>query len=144
MPVSHILGVKGRSIITAKPSATVHEVSKTLAANRIGAVVIVDETGALAGIASERDIVRALAGEGSAALAKPVSEIMSRNVRTCRTGDSERELMSLMTTHRIRHLPVMDNGKLTGMVSIGDVVKLRIESIEREAEEMKSYIASAG
>jgi signal-transduction protein with cAMP-binding, CBS, and nucleotidyltransferase domain len=69
---------------------------------------------------------------------------MSRNVRTCRTGDSERELMSLMTTHRIRHLPVMDNGKLTGMVSIGDVVKLRIESIEREAEEMKSYIASAG
>ncbi len=144
MPVSHILGAKGRSVITAHAHATVHDVSKTLATNRIGAVVIVDEAGALAGIVSERDIVRVLAGEGGAALSKPVSEIMSRNVRTCKTGDSERELMSLMTTHRIRHLPVMDNGKLTGMISIGDVVKTRIESIEREAEEMKSYIASAG
>jgi CBS domain-containing protein len=144
MPVSHILGAKGRTLITAQPSATIHDVSKTLAANRIGAVVIVDEAGALAGIVSERDIVRALAGDGGSVLSRPVSEIMSRNVRTCRTGDSERELMSLMTTHRIRHLPVMDNGKLTGMISIGDVVKIRMEAIEREAEEMKSYIASAG
>jgi CBS domain-containing protein len=144
MPVSHILGSKGRNVITAKPDHTIHDVAKVLGANRIGAVVVVHEDGSLAGIVSERDIVRVLGAEGPSALSKPVSEIMSRNVRTCKTGDSERELMSLMTAHRIRHLPVIENGKLAGMVSIGDVVKLRIESVEREAEEMKSYIASAG
>jgi CBS domain-containing protein len=144
MPVSHILTDKGRSVITAKPNATIHQVAKMLAENRIGAVVIVNEAGSLAGIVSERDIVRALAAEGAGAMEKIVSDIMSRNVRTCKAGDSEGELMSLMTAHRIRHLPVVDNGKLAGMISIGDVVKFRIKAIEREAEEMKSYIATAG
>jgi CBS-domain-containing membrane protein len=78
------------------------------------------------------------------ALATPVSGIMSKTVKTCKVGDSETELMALMTTHRIRHLPVVDGGKLAGMISIGDIVKFRIEAIEREAEDMKSYIAPAG
>ena len=77
-------------------------------------------------------------------MAMPLSSIMSKTVKTCKVGDSETELMTLMTTHRIRHLPVVEGGKLAGMISIGDIVKFRIEAIEREAEEMKSYIASAG
>jgi CBS domain-containing protein len=144
MSVSHILGVKGRAVITADPSDSVHSTAQKLAQNRIGAVVIVDPKGAIAGIVSERDIVRALADHGAASMTQTVSSIMSRTVKTCKFGDSETELMALMTTHRIRHLPVVDSGQLAGMISIGDIVKYRIEAIEREAEEMKSYISSAG
>ncbi len=144
MSVSHILGVKGRAVITAGPSDSVHSTAQKLAQNRIGAVVIVDPKGAIAGIVSERDIVRALADHGAASMTQTVSSIMSRTVKTCKFGDSETELMALMTTHRIRHLPVVEGGQLAGMISIGDIVKYRIEAIEREAEEMKSYISSAG
>ena len=144
MSVSHILGVKGRSVITASPHESVHAMAQKLSQNRIGAVVVVNEKGGIAGIVSERDIVRALAESGAAAMAQPVSGIMSKTVKTCKFGDSEIELMALMTTHRIRHLPVVDGGALAGMISIGDIVKFRIEAIEREAEDMKSYIASAG
>jgi CBS domain-containing protein len=144
MAVSNILGAKGRDVITALPTATVHEVARKLAQHKIGAVVIIDEGHKLSGIVSERDIVRRVASDGPAALDRPVAEIMSRTVRTCKIGDSEQELMALMTAHRIRHLPVVDNGKLAGMISIGDVVKLRMENVEREAEELKSYIATAG
>ena len=119
-------------------------VAQTLAAKKIGAVVIVDTQGRIGGIVSERDIVRALATGGSDALDKPVREFMTASVRTCAPRDTEAELMSLMTEHRVRHLPVLENGKLGGMISIGDVVKNRMEAIEREAEEMKSYIASSG
>jgi CBS domain-containing protein len=144
MSVSHILGVKGRSVITATAMESVHDTAKKLSQHRIGAVVVVDDKGAIAGIASERDIVRALAEHGAKCMAMPVSGIMSKAVKTCKVGDSEIELMALMTTHRIRHLPVVESGKLAGMISIGDIVKFRIEAIEREAEDMKSYIASAG
>ena len=144
MSVSHILGVKGRSIITATAKETVQSIAQKLSKHRIGAVVVVDDKGAIAGIVSERDIVRALAEHGAKSMAMPVSGIMSKTVRTCKVGDGETELMALMTTHRIRHLPVVEGGKLAGMISIGDIVKFRIEAIEREAEEMKSYIASAG
>jgi len=144
MSVSHILGVKGRSVVTANSHESVHAIATKLAQNRIGAVVVVEDNGAIAGIVSERDIVRSLADHGAAAMAQPISGIMSKTVRTCKFGDSETELMALMTTHRIRHLPVVDGGKLAGMISIGDIVKFRIEAIEREAEEMKTYIASAG
>jgi CBS domain-containing protein len=144
MSVSHILGVKGRSVITATPHENVHETAQKLAKNRIGAIIVVDEKGGIAGIVSERDIVRALAEQGAVAMKQPVSAIMSKAVKTCKFGDSETELMTLMTTHRIRHLPVVEAGKLAGMISIGDIVKFRIEAIEREAEDMKSYIASAG
>ena len=89
-------------------------------------------------------MVRDIGARGAAALNQPVSAIMTRNVRTARESDSEAELMSLMTENRIRHLPVVQDGKLVGMVSIGDVVKFRIEAIERETEDMKAYIATAG
>jgi CBS domain-containing protein len=144
MSVSHILGVKGRAVITATPHENIHTTAQKLAQNRIGAVVVVNEKGGIAGIVSERDIVRALAEHGADAMTQTVSGIMSKAVKTCKSGDSETELMALMTTHRIRHLPVVDGGQLAGMISIGDIVKFRIEAIEREAEEMKSYIASAG
>jgi CBS domain-containing protein len=144
MTVAQILNAKGRAVITAQPGDTVLTVAQTLAAKKIGAVVIVDAQGRIGGIVSERDIVRAVALGGPRALDKPVKEFMTSSVRTCAPRDTESELMSLMTEHRVRHLPVVEGGKLGGMISIGDVVKYRIEEIEREAEEMKSYIASSG
>ncbi len=144
MPVSQILSVKGRSIVTALSTEKIENIARTLAEHRIGAIVIVNDNGSIAGILSERDIVRIVAKEGGAGLAKDAGSIMTRNVKTCTESDGEKDLMRLMTENRIRHLPVVEKGKLVGMVSIGDVVKFRIESVEREAEEMKNYIASAG
>jgi len=144
MTVAQILNAKGRAVITAQPGDTVLTVAQTLAGKKIGAVVVVDAQGRIGGIVSERDIVRAVALGGPKALDKPIKEFMTSSVRTCAPRDTEAELMSLMTEHRVRHLPVVENGKLGGMISIGDVVKYRIEEIEREAEEMKSYIASSG
>lgn len=144
MSVAHILKKKGNAVITVEPTQTLHEVACILAKHRIGAVIVVDAAGGIAGIMSERDVVRALANEGAAALERAAREFMTVKVRTCTPRDTEAGLMGLMTEHRIRHLPVVEDGKLAGMISIGDVVKLRIEMIEREAEEMKSYIASAG
>ncbi len=144
MTVAQILNAKGRAVITAQPGDTVLTVAQTLAGKKIGAVVIVDAQGRIGGIVSERDIVRAVAQGGVKALDRPIKEFMTSAVRTCAPRDTEAELMSLMTEHRVRHLPVVEGGKLGGMISIGDVVKHRIEEIEREAEEMKSYIASSG
>ena len=144
MSVAHILSVKGRTIVSAKPGDTVEKIVQLLAEKRIGAVLITDQKGEIAGIVSERDVVRHMANHGATILAKPVETIMTRKVLTCSVDDSEQELMALMTTHRVRHLPVVKENKLVGMISIGDVVKYRIEAIEREAEDMKTYIATAG
>jgi CBS domain-containing protein len=144
MTVSQILNAKGRSVITASSDQTMLEVARILAEKRIGAVVVVDSSGRIEGIASERDFVRAIAMEGGRALERKVGELMTKAVKTCSPCDTEAELMALMTAHRIRHLPVMESGRLAGIISIGDVVKFRMEAIEREAEEMKTYIASAG
>lgn len=144
MTVSHILKAKGRDVITAAPTDTVSAVARVLSERRIGAVVITGAGGRIEGIVSERDVVRHIGKDGAKVLDLPVSSIMTRNVRTAREGDSESELMALMTEHRIRHLPVVSDGKLSGMISIGDVVKNRIEAIEREAAEMKAYIGTAG
>ena len=143
MAVSHILSIKGRNVYTVRPSDTVEAVTKILGEKRIGAIVVTDVQGHIAGIVSERDVVRHIASEGPDVLKKPASAIMTSNVLTCQDGDSEQELMALMTAKRIRHLPVVTDGKLNGMISIGDVVKFRIEEIEREAENMKAYIAGA-
>jgi CBS domain-containing protein len=131
-------------VVTAGSNETVAAIVKTLAERRIGAVVVTKPDGTLAGIVSERDIVKALAERGNKALDLKAGEIMTAKVHTCSPDDSEGELMAMMTVNRIRHLPVMEKNKLAGMISIGDVVKFRMEAIEREAEEMKSYIASAG
>ncbi len=144
MTVSHILKTKGRDVVTAGANATVAEVARVLSEKRIGAVIITGTGGRIEGIVSERDVVRHVGKDGAKALDLPISAIMTKSVRTCRETDSESELMALMTEHRIRHLPVTADGKLAGMISIGDVVKFRIEAIEREAEEMKAYIATAG
>ena len=144
MAVAHILKQKGRSVVTVAPAESLQSVVDTLTKNRIGAVIVIDKAGGIAGIVSERDIVRALAAHGMKAAEKTAADVMTAKVRTCTPRDTEAELMGLMTEHRIRHLPVLENGKLAGMISIGDVVKFRIESIEREAEDMKSYIATAG
>ncbi len=144
MTVSHILKAKGRDVITAGPNATVADIARTLSEKRIGAVVITGAGGKIEGIVSERDVVKHIGKDGAKALELPVSAVMTKSVRTARESDSESELMALMTEHRVRHLPVVHEGKLAGMISIGDVVKFRIEAIEREAEDMKAYIATAG
>ncbi len=143
MSVSQILKQKGRDVITASPGDTVQAVAETLGKMRIGAVVVSSGGGKIDGIVSERDVVRAVGEQGGAALSKPVSSIMTKNVKSCSDNDSEMELMALMTQHRIRHLPVVTDGKLSGMISIGDVVKFRIEAIERDAADMKAYISGA-
>jgi CBS domain-containing protein len=142
MSVSHILGVKGRNVITGTATETVQSIAQKLAQHRIGAVVIVDDKEMIAGIVSERDIVRALAEHGAKSMAMPVSAIMSKTVRTCKTGDSEIDLMAMMTTHRIRHLPVVHQGEVIGVVSIGDLVKAVIEDQQVELDQLQRYIAS--
>lgn len=143
MKVSDILKDKGREVLSIDASATLIEAAQSLDANRIGALVVLDSDGSLAGVISERDIVRIAAREGSAALTSPVSVAMTREVHTADLGDSLDELMIEMTDRRIRHLPVLEGGRLAGMVSIGDVVKRKIESAEAEAAAMKNYITSA-
>ncbi len=143
MSVSHILKLKGRDVVTVAPDETVKHVADILAAKRIGAVIVSQGGGMIDGIVSERDIVRCIAALGAQALTKPVSSIMTPSVQACGEDDSEAELMKMMTQFRIRHLPVVTNGKLAGMISIGDVVKFRIEQIERDAADMQAYISGA-
>jgi CBS domain-containing protein len=143
MSVSQILSAKGRNVITASANDNVASIVKTLADKRIGAVVVIDEKDRIAGIVSERDVVRHLAREGAALLAATVSTIMTREVKTCAETDDEHDLVSLMTENRIRHLPVVSKGRLAGMISIGDVVKHRLETLEHETEELKAYISGA-
>ena len=114
-----------------------------LAAHQIGALVIIDGADRIAGIVSERDIVRALAASGAGVLDAPVDEIMTRAVVTCCDGDSVDAVMGEMTRGRFRHLPVVTDDRLAGIVSIGDVVKARIEQVERDANSMRAYIAAA-
>jgi CBS domain-containing protein len=141
MTVGHILSQKGSAVVTAKPDDTVHAVGKLLTSRKVGAVVVLDgET--IAGIVSERDIVRMIAERGEQALKLPVSEIMTRKLEVCTPSDTVLALMNKMTDRRIRHLPVVVDGKLAGIVSIGDVVKQRIAEAEYEAAEMKRYIAT--
>ncbi|WP_374330942.1 CBS domain-containing protein [Aestuariivirga sp.] len=144
MAVAHILRQKGAAVVTVNPEDSVQSIVDILARHRIGAVVVVDPQGAIAGIVSERDVVRAMAGDAAGIVGKTAKDIMTAKVRTCAPTDSEAELMQMMTEGRIRHLPVVGNGKLAGMVSIGDLVKFRIEQMEAEADQMKTYIASAG
>ncbi len=143
MNVKSILDRKGRDVVTTAPEKTVAEASRLLAEHRIGAVVVTKADGRVAGILSERDIVRVIGEGGAAALEQPVSTVMTANVKICNENHTTLEIMEIMTRGRFRHLPVEKDGKLAGIVSIGDVVKQRIEDAEREAEEMRTYIATA-
>jgi CBS domain-containing protein len=143
MLVKNILGEKGREVISISSDATLSEATRLLARRRIGAIVVRDETGALAGILSERDVVRAVADESVTALARPVSAYMTRAVATCSENDTVEDLMEMMTMGRFRHLPVVDNDVITGMISIGDVVKTRIAETVQEATSLRAYITAA-
>jgi CBS domain-containing protein len=143
MHVASILKVKGRAVETVRADSTLTFVASRLADKRIGAVVVTDRAGAIAGFVSERDIVHALAREGTGCLDWPVSEIMTRDVLTCTEDDTLDQVMSSMTQRRCRHLPVVDGSKLTGIISIGDVVKHHIAEVEMEAMAMRDYIATA-
>jgi CBS domain-containing protein len=140
MNVSSVLKVKGRSVATIAPTATLVDVARRLAAKKVGALVVISDSGAVEGIVSERDVVRALAA-GADMLGAPVSSIMTRNVVSCGESDTIDELMSAMTQHRFRHMPVMEDGRLVGIVSIGDVVKHRVAEVELEASAMRDYIS---
>jgi CBS domain-containing protein len=141
MNVSAILRQKGRAVTTAPPSITLLEAANRLTHKRIGAIVVVDAQGTLVGIISERDIIRALSESGPACLTRPVSDTMTRQVVTCQEADTLDELMEMMTARRFRHLPVVTDGALTGIISIGDVVKHHVAEIEMEATAMRDYIA---
>jgi CBS domain-containing protein len=143
MNVKTILAAKGGDIICVEATAHLAAAVKLLAAHRIGAVVIRGAGDRLAGILSERDIVRALASHGAAALDLPVGQVMTREVETCGEDDTVAALMERMTAGKFRHMPVISNGKLAGLVSIGDVVKQRVEEIERESEALRDYIRTA-
>ncbi|MEF2551294.1 CBS domain-containing protein [Aurantimonas sp. A2-1-M11] len=142
MNVRDILEAKGRNVITLKPEATLEEAMQVLAGRRIGAIVLTDDADGVAGIVSERDVVRVLGTIGVSALSESIGQMMTANVRTCTEDTTVNEAMEMMTTGRFRHLPVCQNGRLIGIISIGDVVKQRIEEVEREALQMREYIAA--
>jgi CBS domain-containing protein len=145
MLVKHILGGKGRDIIAIAVDASLADATILLSKKRIGAVIVRGPRGELAGILSERDVVRAVAEHGVGALTRQLSAYMTREVATCGEADSIDSLMEMMTQGRFRHVPVVDaRDGLIGIVSIGDVVKSRIEETEREAATLKEYISAAG
>lgn len=142
MNISTILKSKGRQVTTVAPSTTVMAVAQLLAEQRIGAVVVTGNDGQVRGIVSERDIVMAVAAGGAGRLEARADEIMTSNPRTCREADTIDHIMSEMTARRFRHFPVVENGALVGIVSIGDIVKLRIAEAEMETAAMRDYIVA--
>jgi CBS domain-containing protein len=143
MNVASILSVKGADVVTIEPTATLAIAAKLLSERRIGAVLILGPGDRVAGILSERDIVRALAARGASALDEPVGQSMTRDVITCGKDDPIASVMEHMTQGKFRHLPVVEEGKLAGIVSIGDLVKHRLGEIEQESEAMRDYIRTA-
>ena len=142
MHVQQILNAKGDRVVTVQPAATVRDAVRLLDVERVGAVVVIGPRGDVVGIMSERDVVRGLASSGTDLLDAPVAGVMTRAVTTC-TPDSDLEgVMRTMTAGRFRHVPVLRDGRLAGIVSIGDVVKNRLEQLEAETEQLQSYIKS--
>lgn len=143
MYVETILREKGSDVIAVSPTVTVTEITRVFREHQIGAVVVVDEEEALVGIFSERDIVRGIDMHGSAALTLPIANLLTRDVITIASSMTIDEAMQIMTDRRIRHLPVIEDEGLIGIISIGDLVKQKIESSEHEAEELRNYITTA-
>jgi CBS domain-containing protein len=142
MTVRAVLESKGYNIVTVDPSATVRAAVKLLSERRIGAVLAMAD-GRIAGILSERDIVRVLGERGASILDEKVEAVMTRKVITCRPADTVAAIMEKMTEGKFRHLPVVDDGKVVGLISIGDVVKRRVMDIEHEQEALRDYIKTA-
>jgi len=143
MTVSIILAGKGREVVSIEPNATLAAAVELLAEKRIGAVLILGAGRRVAGILSERDIVRALAERGAGVLEEPVSRTMTRKVYTCAESETVSNIMERMTDGKFRHVPVVDQGQLVGIVSIGDVVKHRLHEMERDSAAMRDYILTA-
>jgi CBS domain-containing protein len=140
MRINDVLkGKPSQDIVTISPDATVRDLVSLLAQHNIGAVVVSGDGGSVDGIVSERDVVRRL-GEDTGVLDRPISAIMTAEVRTCEGTDHLNDLMQVMTDHRIRHVPVVTDGRLTGIISIGDVVKNRITELEFERDQLDHYV----
>ena len=143
MTVKAILSVKGTDVFTIEPTANLAGAARLLAERKVGALVVTGPDRRVIGIVSERDIVQELAAHGTAALELPLTDIMTRNVTTCGIGDTISSVMERMTNGKFRHLPVVEQGRLAGLVSIGDVVKHRLKEMEREQSALRDYIQTA-
>jgi CBS domain-containing protein len=143
MTVARILAEKGTSVTTVSPGKTLGDVIHMLAEKRIGALVVAHPDGTVAGVISERDIMRALARHGASTFDAPVSDHMTTQVTTCNRSATIEDVMELMTNGRFRHLPVCEDGRLVGIVSIGDVVARRIATVEAEHQALREYITPA-
>ena len=142
MNVATILKVKGKSVATARPDDTVEGIAKKLASRKIGAIVIVGDGGNVTGIISERDIIRVISEKGADGLQLQVSDVMTKNVMSCTEATTLDQMMAVMTQGRFRHVPVIEDGALVGIVSIGDVVKLHVAEVEMEVSAMRGYLAT--
>jgi CBS domain-containing protein len=142
MFVSDILAQKGGLVFTVTMATTVAQIAQQLATRRIGSVLVMADTETIAGIVSERDLVRAMSQQGVTALELEARQVMTRDVVSCHPDDSIDHVMELMTSGRFRHLPVVDRGELLGLVSIGDVVKARLEEARHETEALRAYIVA--
>lgn len=143
MTVGRILTRKGRGVATVQPHAPLSEVVRLLAARHIGALVVADVEGTMLGIVSERDVVRAIADHGADCLDDPVSHVMTKNVVTAVESDGVLEVAQKMSAGRFRHMPVLKDGRLVGIVSTGDAIKYRLEQMEQEQSALREYIATA-
>lgn len=144
MTVAAILKHKGARVETVRADATVQQVCDLLTTRQIGAMVVIGAAGEVIGVVSERDIVNTLSRSGPASLTRSIDEIMTREVATCRLTDTSEALMEMMTLGRFRHVPVVEGGRLVGIISIGDVVKRRIETCDLDRHAMHEYITHAG
>jgi CBS domain-containing protein len=144
MTIAAILKRKGRDIVSIQPTVTLSEVARVLTTHRIGAVVVRDDAGRLAGIFSERDLVHAVAARGGEVLGDRVAQWMTRDLSTATRATTLITAMEMMTAGRFRHLPVLEEGELVGLVSIGDVVKARVEAQEVEVDGLRAYVAGGG
>lgn len=142
MNVAAILKSKGRAVATARPQTSLFEIASKLASRKIGAIVIVGADAHVEGIISERDVIRALSVQGAECLTKPAAEFMTRDVVSCSEADTIDQVMATMTAGRFRHVPVIEDQALVGIVSIGDVVKHHIAEVEMEASALKSYLVA--
>jgi CBS domain-containing protein len=144
MKVQAMLDAKGSKVATTRPYATIATVIRILKLERIGALVVSDDGKTLGGIISERDIVQGLVDHGHELLEMPVAELMTRAVKTCTLESNIKDVMAEMTRSRVRHLPVLDGGKLCGIISIGDVVKNRLDELQTETNVLRDYIVAHG
>ena len=141
MNAATILKFKGRGVVTTTANKSLLEIAKLLAEHGIGCIVIVGDDDKIAGIVSERDLMRAIGQAGPKVLNEPVSDFMTKNVVTAREADTSERLMSEMTVHRFRHMPVVETDRLIGLISIGDLVKMQIANVEMEAAATREYTA---